>query len=381
MDFSWNDEQLLLKRSVIEFAQQELNQGLVERDRAGSPSSESWKKCADFGIQGLSTPKELGGSGLDPLTTMIVMEGLGYGCKDNGLIFAINAQMWSVQIPISRFGSEAQKTSYMPKLLSGAWIASHGMTEPESGSDSFALSTRAEKVGDKYILNGTKMFITNAPVADLFLVFATVNRARRFMGITAFLMEKGTPGLSVTKPMDMMGLRTTQMGEVVLEDCEVDVENRLGKEGNGGTIFKHSMGWERCCILASCIGSMERQVEVCTEHAKTRQQFGQPIGKFQSVANKIVDMKIRLETARYLLYRAGWLRTQGEEAIQEVAMAKLYLSECFVQSSLDSIQIHGGYGYTTELEIERDLRDSIAARLYSGTSEIQRELIARSMGL
>ena len=309
------------------------------------------------------------------------MEGLGYGCRDNGLLFAINAQMWSVQAPLVRFGSEVHKKKYLPKLVSGEWIGAHGMTEPESGSDSFSLRTKANKVGDAYILNGTKLFVSNAPVADLFLVFATVDRSRGFMGITAFLIEKGTPGLSVSQPIEKMGLRTSLLGEVVLEDCRVGVENRLGREGNGAIIFRHSMGLERTCILASCVGTMERQVELCAEYAKQRQQFGQPIGKFQSVANRIVDMKVRLETARLLLYQAGWLRTRGQEAIQEVAMAKLYLSECFVQSSLDAIQIHGGYGYTTEFEIERELRDAVASRIYSGTSEIQRDIIARSMGL
>ncbi|MFQ5901195.1 MAG: acyl-CoA dehydrogenase family protein [Thermodesulfobacteriota bacterium] len=381
MDFSWDEDQLELKKTVIDFAQKELNSDLIERDRTGSFPGENWKKCADFGIHRLAIPIEFGGCGFDPLTTMFAMEGLGYGCKDNGLIFAINAQMWSIQSPILRFGSEIQKRTYLPKLLSGELIGSHGMTEPGSGSDSFSLLTRADKKGDTYILNGTKTFISNAVVADLFLIFATVNKSKGFMGITAFLIEKGINGLSVGRSIEKMGLRTSPMAEVVLDDCKVGTENRLGKEGNGAIIFKHSMGWERSCILASCIGTMERQVEVCTEYAKTREQFGKPIGKFQSIANRIIDMKIRLETARLLLYRAGWLRSQGQKAIQEVAMAKLYLSECFVQSSLDAIQVHGGYGFTTEYGIERELRDSVAGRIYSGTSEIQREIIAQAMGL
>ena len=381
MDLAWNEEQLMLKRSIVDFAQKELNSDLIERDRTSSFPLESWKKCADFGVHGLCVPQKYGGSGLDALTAVLAMEGLGYGCRDNGLIFAINAQMWSVQTPILRFGSDDQKRAYLPKLVGGELIGAHGMTEPESGSDSFSLATRAEKKGGEYILNGVKTFTSNAPVADLFLIFATVNKARGFMGITAFVVDRGTPGLSTSPSMEKMGLKSAPFGEVVLENCEVGAENRLGKEGNGGTIFKHSMGWERSCILASAVGTMERQVEVCVEYAKGREQFGQAIGKFQSVANKIVDMKMRLETARLLLYKAAWLRAQGLEAGQEVAMAKLYVSECFVQSSLDAIQVHGGYGYTTELEIERDLRYSIAGRIYSGTSEIQREVIARSMGL
>lgn len=377
----WNEEQLMLKRSIIDFAHNELNDGVIERDREGCFSIQNWKKCAEFGVHGLCVPQAYGGSGHDALTAVLAMESLGYACKDNGLIFAINAQMWSVQTPICRYGSEDQKNAYLSRLVSGELIGAHGMTEPDSGSDSFSLSTKAEKHGDKYILNGTKVFTTSAPVADLFLIFATTNKARGFMGITAFLVEKGTPGLCASRPTEKMGLRTAPFGEVVLEDCEVGVENRLGGEGNGGVIFRHSMDWERNCILASAIGTMDRQVEVCTEYAKQRRQFGQPIGNFQSVSHKIVDMKIRLETARLLLYQTAWLRDQGRDVGQHAAMAKLYISECFVQSSLDAIQVHGGYGYTTELEIERDLRDSIAGRIYSGTSEIQREVIARSMGL
>ena len=201
------------------------------------------------------------------------------------------------------------------------------------------------------------------------------------MGITAFLVGVDTPGLTVGPPMEKMGLDTAPLGELALVDCEVPVENRLGREGNGGAIFRHSMGWERSYILASCVGTMERQVEICVEYAKTRKQFGQAIGEFQSVSNRIVDMKLRLETARLLLYHVAWLRAQGSDAMGEAAMAKMYLSECFVQSSLDAIQIHGGYGYVTEYRIEQDLRDSVAGRIYSGTTEIQRGIIARSLGL
>ncbi len=381
MDFSWNWEQTTLKESIINFAQKELNDNLIERDHKGQLSLENWKKCAKFGIHGLCLPEAYGGSDLDPLTAMLAMEAMGYACKDNGLIFAINAQMWSVQVPILRFGSETQKAAYLPGLANGELIGAHGMTEPGSGSDSFSLSTTAEKQGDAYVLNGVKTFISSAPIADLFLIFATVKKSRGFFGITAFLIEKGTPGLSVSRPIEKMGLRTSPMGEVILEDCQIPTKNRLGREGNGGAIFNHSMAWERSCILASYVGTMARQLETCIEYAKTRQQFGQPIGKFQSISHKLVDIKVRLETSRHLLYHAGWLRAQGKEATQEVAMAKLYISECMVQSSLDAIQIHGGYGYTTEFEIERDLRDAVGSRIYSGTSEMQREIIARAMGL
>ena len=381
MDFSWSNEQIAFKEAVIRFAQKELNNDLVELDKKGEFPWDSWRKCAEFGIHGLPIPGEYGGSNADILTTMLAMEGLGYGCKDNGLIFAINAQMWSIQLPILTFGTEEQKRNYLPKLCSGSYIGAHGMTEPGSGSDAYSLETRAERGRGYYILNGTKMFVTNAPVADLALVFANVDRAKGIGGITAFLVEKGFPGLSVSREIEKMGLRTSVMGEVFLDNCEVPVENRLGAEGAGVAIFNSSMEWERSCILASHLGAMERQLETCIKYAKERRQFGQQIGKFQSVANKIVDMKVRLETARLILYKVAWLKKIGQKPTMEAAIAKLYLSECFVQSSLDAIQIHGGYGYMTEFEVERDLRDSIGGRIYSGTSEIQKVIIARWLGL
>ncbi len=381
MEFSWTAEQLQLRESVISFARKDLAGDLIADDHAGTFPRERWKKCAEFGILGLPVPEAYGGSGLDILTTLLALEALGYACKDNGLIFGLNAQMWAVQTPIQRFGSEEQKQRYLARLVRGEIIGAHGMTEAESGSDPFALATTAERKGDRYVLNGTKMFISNAPVSDVFLIFATRNKKHGFMGISAFLIDKGTPGLSVGRPIEKMGLRTSPMGEVVLENCEVPVEQRLGAEGNGGTIFRHSMGWERCCILASCVGSMERLVEACTQHARTREQFGKPISAFQAVSHRIVDMKVRLESARLLLYRAGWLRAQGEEASLEVAAAKLAVAEAYVRTSLDAIQLHGGYGYTTEFEFERELRDAIGGRIYSGTSEIQKGIIASAMGL
>jgi hypothetical protein len=353
MDFSWTEEQLKFKKAVIEFAQKELNEGLIDRDRQGELARENWKKCAQMGILGLAIPEEYGGSATDILTTMLVMEGLGYGCHDNGLIFAMNAQMWSV----------------------------HGMSEPDSGSDAYSLHARAERVEGGYILNGTKMFVTNAPVADVSVVFATVDPTKGRGGVTAFLLDKGTPGFKVSRNIEKMGLRTSPMGELILEDCFVPTESRLGSEGAGTAIFNSSMEWERSCILGSHVGVMERQLEKAIRYTRERRQFGQAIGKFQSVSNRIADMKVRLETARLLLYKVAWLNQMGKPAVMEAALAKLYLSECFVSSSLDAVRTYGGYGYMTEFEVERDLRDSIGGTLYSGTSDIQRMIISRWLGL
>ncbi|MBC7790645.1 MAG: acyl-CoA dehydrogenase family protein [Anaerolineae bacterium] len=381
MDLKWSEDQLKLRESIVQFAQHSLNDHFARRDKAGEFSRDLWRICAGFGIQGLPIPEEYGGTGQDILTTMIAMEALGYGCRDQGLLFSLHAQMWSIQMPILKFGTADQKSRYLPSLCAGRWIGAHCMSEPDSGSDAFGLRTRANKVGDRYVLNGSKTFVTNAPEADLFLVFATIDRKKGMWGVTGFLVERTALGLSVGGKLDKMGLTTSPMAEVFLEDCEVPQENVLGREGGGAAIFNHSMAWERSCILGSTVGAMEWQLERCLQYVKTRTQFGKPIGNFQLVSAKAADMKVRLETSRLLLYRAAWAQASGANNALEGAMAKLYISEAAVQSALDAIQIHGGYGYMKEYEVERELRDNIGATLYSGTSEIQRLIIARHLGL
>lgn len=381
MDFSWTEEQVQFRQKVIQFAQQELQGNLVDLDWREEFNREGWQKCGELGLIGLPIPRQYGGSEADILTTIYGLEALGYGCKDNGLIFAINAHIWACEIPILTFGTEAQKQKYLPKLCKGELIGAHAASEPDAGSDIYSLKTTAQRQGDKYILNGTKNWVTNGPVADLNIIFANVAPEKGKWGITGFLVEKDFPGVAMNRKISKMGLRTTQLGELVLENCEVPVENRLGQEGAGLAIFNHSMEWERGFILASAIGTMERLLETCIQYAKKRQQFGQPIGKFQLVSSKIVEMKLRLETARSLLYKMGWLKQIKKSALIEAAMVKLYISESWVQSCLDAIQIHGGYGYLTELELERELRDALGSKLYSGTSEIQYQIISQMMGL
>lgn len=381
MDFSWTPEQLELKGAVADFAREELNEGIVERDRAGDFALEAWRKCAAFGILGLPIPAAYGGGGSDIQTTILVMETLGRWCRDNGLLFAMNAHMWSAELPLLYFGTEAQKAKYLVPMCRGEIISGNGSTEPDTGSDVFAMKMSAVKKGGGYVLNGTKMFVTNAPMAEVLIIYATLDPSRGIGGLCAFLVEKGFRGFSLSKDIGKMGLRTSPMAEVILQDCEVPAGNLLGSEGSGMAVFNCSMEWERACILASCIGTMERQLAECVAYARKRRQFGNPIGSFQSVSNRVADMKVRVETGRMLLYKIGWLAAAGKKSHMEAAMAKLYISECFVQSCLDAVQIHGGYGYTTEFEHERMLRDSIASRIYSGTSEIQRNLIARLLGL
>jgi len=381
MDFAWTEDQLALRGAVVRFAEQALGYDVASRDRQAEFSRDGWSRCAEFGIQGLPAPPEYGGGGSDALTIVCALEGLGYACRDNGLLFSINAHLWSTVIPLMTFGTPSQKERYLTKLASGTWIGAHGMSEPDSGSDAYSLRTRAVKKGDHYVLNGTKMFVTNAPVADLVIVFANVDPTKGVGGVSGFIIEKGTPGLSIGGKIDKMGLRTSPMAEVILEDCAVPVENLIGKEGMGASIFTASMEWERTCILASQLGAMQRLHETCLRYAKDRKQFGQPIGKFQAVANKLADMEVRLETARLLLYKAAWFKSQGKHALAAASMAKLHASEVCVHNCMDAIQIHGGYGYMTEFNVERELRDAIAGTLYSGTSEIQRLIIAGLRGL
>jgi alkylation response protein AidB-like acyl-CoA dehydrogenase len=381
LEFSLSAEQRELKEAAVAFARAELNQDLAEREESGEFPVQAWQACAQFGIQGLPVPAELGGGGSDILTTVLVMEALGYGCHDNGLIFSLNAQMWSLELPLVKFGTPAQQHAYLPGLVSGDLIGAHAMTEPESGSDAFSIRTHAERQGDHYSLNGTKLYVTNAPVADVVLVFASHPGRPRLTGISAFLVDKETPGFTVSRSLEKMGLRTSPMGEMVLADCFVLAEKRLGPEGAGMAIFNSSMTSERSCILASVLGTMQRQLETCVGYARARKQFGQAIGKFQSVAGKVADMYLRLEAARLLVYQAAWLIDQGKPALIEAAAAKLFTSEAWVQSSLDAIQIHGAYGYMKEAGIERDLRDAVAGTIYSGTSEIQRVVLSRMLGI
>ena len=383
MDLSWTEEQLGLRDAIVRFAQNELNKDMIARDAEGRFSRELWVKCAEVGLQGMPLPEQYGGQGADPLTTIMALEALGYGCSDNGLIFAINAHMWSAEMPLLRFGTEEQKQRYLPGMCDGTLIGVQGMTEPGSGSDAFGLKTMAESRGDSYVLNGTKTFITNAPVADVFVIFASTDPKAGALGISAFLVDTGTPGLEVGKPFSKMGLRTSPMSELFFDDCVLPAERMLGKSGNGMAIFNHSIDWERGFILAPAVGTMQRQLETVIQHAKTREQFGHPIGKFQAVSHRIVDMKMRLEAARSFLHQVGWAKLQAEGANTpiESALAKLYISEAWVQSSLDTLQILGGYGYMTETEVERDIRDALASRIYSGTSDIQRNIIAGRLGL
>jgi alkylation response protein AidB-like acyl-CoA dehydrogenase len=382
VDLSWSDEQMRLRDAVLSFAERELADDVAARDGSETFPHDLWGRCAKFGILGLPVPEEHGGQGADVMTTLLALETLGYGCRDNGLIFSINAHMWSSAMPILRFGTAEQKAAYLPGLCDGSLIGVQGMTEPDTGSDAFALATRAEDDGDGFVLNGSKTFITNAPVADIFVVFAATNPALGALGLSAFLVDRATPGLTVGRPLHKMGLRTSPMSELFFDDCRLDRSRLLGRTGNGIAIFNHSIDWERACILAAAVGTMQRQVDDSVRYAKERRQFGRPIGDFQAVSNRIADMQVRVDASRMLLYRAGWAKQQGVRApARESATAKLFISEAWVQTSLDAMYLRGGSGYLVESEVERDVRDALASRIYSGTSDIQRNIISKGLGL
>jgi alkylation response protein AidB-like acyl-CoA dehydrogenase len=380
MDFAFNESQQEWHDAALRFARESLvDPDLARRDESAEFWREGFDQCARFGIQGLTIPTKFGGQGVDLATAVAAMEGLGYGCADSGLLFAINAALWTVTMPIDRFGTDAQKQRYLPELCSGRIVGANAASEPEAGSDIFSMSTRAERNEQGFVLNGRKTWITAGPIADLFLCFAATDPSKGVLGISAFLVPRETPGFRVVREIPKMGMRTVPMGELVFENCLVPAHSLLGREGRGSQIFNASLEWERGCILASALGTMKRQLERCIERAQSRNQFGQPIGKFQSVSNRIVDMAMRLETSRLLVHRYAWLASNGRDATAAASMAKLHVSESFVQNSLDTVRIFGAAGYVKEGGVERDLRDSVGSVIFSGTNDIQRNIIARSL--
>ncbi len=349
MNFELCENQQTFRDKVLHFARG-LTEDVIERDKASQFSRDAWKQCAEFGLQGMAIPKEYGGcESTDFMTGVLGMEAMGEACRDLGLAFALNAQIWTVQHPILRFGTEDQKQRILPGMCSGNLIGAHALTEPNTGSDVFSLETVAQRCEGGYRLNGAKRLVTLGPIADLMLVFATVDPSLGRWGVTAFIVERDSPGLTVGPVQEKMGLRTVPLGELTFTDCFVPESNRLGAEGNGFSISQHSLEFERCSILASQIGAMQHQLDVAIEFARSRQQFGQAVGKFQSVSNRIAEMRLRIETSRLLLYKVAWLKQHEKPAMLEAAMLKLHLSEAYVESSLDAIRIHGGRGYLTDV--------------------------------
>ena len=381
MNFDLSPEQKLLHDEISRFARSELNEGARERDRDQEFPRELWKKCGEMKLQGLPVDEEYGGGGLDALDTAIALEALGYGCEDGGLVFAVCAHLLACVVPIWKHGTAEQKGRWLPGLCEGSTIAVNGMTEPDSGSDAFAMSTRAERDGNGWVLNGAKTFSSNGPVADLALVYAVTDPDKGFGGITAFVVEKQAGGFRAGQKFEKMGLRSCPIGELVLEDVRVGDDAVLGGVGAGATVFSQSMDWERACLGATHVGTMERLLEGAIQHARTRRSGSQPIGKYQAVAHKIANMKVRLEASRLLVYQAAWRLERTRAAAIDASIAKLVVSDSLVESAHEAVQILGGYGFLVEQGVERTLRDSVASTIYSGTNEMQRNIIARWLGL
>ena len=370
-----------LYRGCLDLARSQLQLPKITSSNHLQVLEEFWTKSASIGALGWCIPTEYGGHGHDISTTVRLLECLGEGCNDNGLTLALNGQLWSVQLPLLEFGSEQQKNRYLPRLCSGEIRAAHGMTEALSGSDAFSLQTRAEKVEDGYLLNGEKCYVGMAPCADLALVFARTDRQAGNWGLSAFLVDTDIPGVTRSDPIAKMGLNTNPMGNITLEDCLVPAEALLGGEGNGITVFNYAMEWERGLIFASHVGAMQRQIDQCISYAREREQFGKSISQFQAVSHRIAEMSCRHEMSQHLLYEVANLKDRQQNAVRQAAMAKLKISEYFLENSLDAIRVHGALGYLSDYEVEASLRDATGGVVYSGTSDIQRNIIAASLGL
>ncbi|MCC6489417.1 MAG: acyl-CoA/acyl-ACP dehydrogenase [Candidatus Hydrogenedentes bacterium] len=382
MDFSLTDDQRQLRDRMAKFAQLELNSGAIERDRDQVFSHDLWKRCGEMGLQGLPVARDFGGEGLDPLSTAIALEGFGYGCRDAGLLFAVCAHLLACAVPISLHGSGIVKKKYLPGLCNGTLIAVNGMTEETSGSDAFHMASRAVSDGNGYRISGVKTLATNGPIANLAVVYAVTDEKKgAHGGITGFVVETETPGLRQSQRFDKLGFRSAMMGRLVFEDVFVPKENVLGGVGGGSTIFTQSMEWERICIAACHVGAMQHLMERAIEYARTRTAQGSPIGKYQAVSHKIADMKIRVETTRLLVYHAASRIGKARDNAMNASMVKVYASECLQKTALETVQIFGGHGILTENELERALRDSIGSSIYSGTNEVQRNIIASWLGL
>ncbi|MGW3960834.1 acyl-CoA dehydrogenase family protein [Amycolatopsis sp. NPDC005003] len=382
MDFALTDEQVTLRTAVLRFAREQLGEKAAEHDRDETFDRDGWQACAGFGVLGWPVPAEYGGSGFDPLTTIIACEALAYGCRDNGLVFAVDNHLWACVIYLLRHGSDEQKAAFLPRLADGSMIGAHALTEPGTGSDVLSVATRAEREGDHYVLTGTKVFISNGPCADLYVVFARTGRSPGGQrDLSAFLVPRDTPGLEVRRVISKAGLRGTPMGEIRFDGCVVPPGNLLGAEGTGYHVFTSTIEWERGFMAASQVGRAQRILDTCVAWAGERTQFGRPIGSYQAVSHRLADMQVRIELARLLLHKIGWLKQQGRLALLESAMLKLFTSESLLETALDAVRVHGARGYVGDLPVERELRDALGCVLFGGTSDIQRNVIAGLLGV
>lgn len=374
MEFALSKEQKEYRREIIGFAKEYLN----DESNIEVFSYDLWKRVSEFGLLGITIDEKYGGLHESYQTAAVAFEALGYACKDNGFIFVINNHIWVCQNMISLFGSELLKEKYLPCMVCGEKIGTIAITEAEAGSDALSMSTVAVKVEGGYQIKGNKMFISNGPIADIFLVFAKLENADGNK-IGAFVIEKSFDGVSTGPNIEKMGLNACPTSELILDNVFVPEENVLGKVENGANILTSAIEWERCFEFVPHIGVMQRVMEKCNQYANERMQFGKSIKEYQAVSHKIADMKIRIEMAKLLMMKIAWLKDRGKSAFSEVSMFKIYVSENYIQTCKDAMQIFGAYGYTKEYGLEREMRDALACSVYSGTNEIQRNTIFRCL--
>ncbi len=377
MDYLLTEEQKMLKEIVARFAKEEIAPVARENQVKGIYPAEIVKKAGELGLMGIAYPPEYGGAGMDFVSYMLAIEEVSRYCASTGVIISAHSSL--AVDPIYRFGTEEQKKKYLPDLCSGRKIGCHGLTEPGAGSDAGSIKTTAKLVGDKWVLNGTKHFITNGGEADIAVVFASTDLEKKSKGISAFIIEKGTPCFRIGKHEDKLGIRATSTTELIFEECEIPEKNLLGEVNKGFKIALITLDGGRLGIAAQALGIARASIEDAVRYAREREQFGQPLARFQAIQWMIADMQTEYEAAWLLTYRASLMKDRDLRYTKEAAMAKLKASEVASYCANKALQIHGGYGYTKEFDVERYLRDAKITEIYEGTSEIMRVVIASNL--
>lgn len=377
MDFALNEEQLELQEMVRDFVEKEITPYAAEMDRNNQSMPGLLEKAADMGLLNVIVPEEYGGPGLDSVTVAVIYEELGKGCAGVATSMAANSL---ASYPILIAGTEEQKQAHCDLLNDGKLVA-FALTEPGAGSDAGGVATSAvkNKEAGTYTLNGTKAFITNGGIADTYLVFANTRKSGGIRGLTAFIVPKGTPGFTVGKKEDKMGIRPSNTCELILQDVVIPEANRVGREGEGFRIAMNTLDSARPFVGAVSVGLAQAALDCAVKYAKERKQFGQPIASFQMIQSMIADMAMKVETARLMVLKACWMRDQGLEFSKEAAMAKCYAADVAMQVTTDAVQVMGGYGYSREYPVEKMMRDAKIMQIYEGTNQIQRLVIANKI--
>ncbi len=377
MFFKLTEEQELLKKTVRDFAENEIAPKAAEMDEKEEYDWSLWTKMAEMGLSGIPFPDDYEGAGMDNISYAIAVEELSRVCASSGVLVSAHTSLCAW--PIYHFGTEEQKQKYLILLANGDKIGAMGLTEPAAGTDAGATKTTAVLDGDEYVLNGTKIFITNAFQADIYVIIAVTDKSLKHKGISAFIVEKGTPGFTFGKKEHKLGIRASATYELVFENCRIPKENLLGQEGTGFKIIMMTLDGGRIGIAAQAVGIAQGAYEAAINYSKVREQFGKPISANQGVQWMLADMATKIEAARLLVYRAAWLKDNKLPYSKEAAMAKVFSSEAAMWITTKAVQIFGGYGYTREYPVERMMRDAKITEIYEGTSEVQRMVIAASI--